>query len=268
MPFIDHDGTPIYHETSGTGEPLLLLSGLGGGTWSWYGQVPFFQTRYQTITIDNRGAGKSGMPPGPYRMDQFAGDALAVLDHLAVRRAAVMGLSMGGMIAQELVLAAPDRVQALVLGCTHCGGERRLPPDPKTLAAFVDNRGLSSEQIIAKNLPFFFSRGCFERRPEVIETYRRIQVASPEQPEPAFAAQLEAIRTFDAGSRLDRIQVPTLVIAGTEDQLVPFENARILAAAIAGARLVSLPGAGHAIHAECGDQLNQLALAFFESMAQ
>jgi 3-oxoadipate enol-lactonase len=268
MPFVELETLSLYYELSGSGEPLLLISGLGGGTWSWYGQLPFLQKRFQIITSDNRGAGRSSIPQGPYRMAQFASDALAVLDHLGIERVFVLGLSMGGMIAQELVLMAPQRVRALILGCTHCGGERRIPPDPDTLAAFVNNEGLNQEQIITKNLPFFFSRGCFEQHPDVIEEYRKIQVAAPIQPECAFVAQLQAISTFDCSTRVNRIKVPTLVISGTEDQLVPLENARILAAEIPGARLEILEHAGHALHAECRDRLNQLTVEFFESAAK
>lgn len=268
MAILENDTISIYHEVRGNGDPLILVSGLGGGTWSWYGQVPVLQDQFKVITVDNRGAGRSGMPPGPYRMSQFAADALAVLDHLEIEQAFVLGLSMGGMIAQELTLMAPDRVRALILGCTHCGGGLRIAPDPKTLAAFVNNEGLSPEQIIEKNLPFFFSHNCFEQRPQVVEAYRRVQVASPVQPEHAFTAQLEAIRSFDCSSRLAGIVVPTLVVAGTEDVLVPFENGRILAAQIPDARLLTMEGAGHALHAECCDELNRLTVDFFAQASQ
>jgi len=263
MPFCKCQEIEVYYETDGEGEALGLVSGLSGGSWSWYEQVPFFKNHFRTVTFDNRGAGRSSMPAGPYSIKQLAKDALCLLDHLAIDKTFLLGLSMGGMIAQELVLLAPDRIQAVVLGCTHCGGDLRIPPSPKVLETFMNNAGLSHEQIVDKNLPFFFSESCRKNRSQVIEAYRKAQLETPLQPEHAFHAQLQAIGTFGCCDRLSQIHVPTLIITGSDDVLVPAANARILAGHIPHAELVEIPGAGHAIHAECREQLNELSLAFF-----
>lgn len=264
MPFCRCETVRIYFEVHGEGMPLLLISGLSGGVSSWYGQVPFFAERYRTIVFDNRGAGRSDMPPGPYTMRQLAEDALCVLDHLAVERALVMGLSMGGMIAQELALLAPSRIMALALGCTHHGGERRIGPSREVMATLLNNEGLIQEQIVEKNLPIFLSRKFLEEHPGEVDAYRRAQLSTELQPEFAFQAQLAAIVGFDSRDRLGSLDVPTLIITGTEDLLVPRENAHLLAAAIPGAELVEIPGAGHALHAECRDRLNELVHRFFQ----
>jgi 3-oxoadipate enol-lactonase len=266
MPFCQCQEVRLHYEKIGRDTPLLLISGLSGGTWSWYGQVPYFQRYYQTITFDNRGAGQSGTPPGPYRMRQFAADIVCLLDCLDLQQVFVLGLSMGGMIAQQLALLAPDRVRAMVLGCTHCGGERRIPPAAEVLARFVDNEGLTQEQIIDKNIPFFFSSGCLKTRPDLVELYREAQLLAPLQPEAAFYAQFAAIQDFSCCGELPKMRIPTLVITGTEDLLVPAENARILARCISGAELVEIPGAGHALHAECPDQLNALVHDFLQRL--
>jgi 3-oxoadipate enol-lactonase len=263
MPFCETNDIRLYYEVTGDGPYLLLVSGIGGGTWSWFGQVPFFERRYRVITVDNRGVGQSSMPPPPYRMDQFAGDLLGLLDHLQVSETFVMGLSMGGMIAQELALLAGSRIRALVLGCTHCGGSERIPPKPEVLARFVNNDGLTIEQIVDKNLPFFFSARCRETQPERVATYRRVQIEAPLQPPHAFLGQVDAIRTFACCERLRGLTVPTLVVNGSEDVLVPPANAPILDGFIPSARMVEFPGAGHALHVECRDELNQLAHEFF-----
>ncbi|SMC16921.1 Pimeloyl-ACP methyl ester carboxylesterase [Desulfacinum hydrothermale DSM 13146] len=263
MAFCGTESGKIYYEVHGNGPPLLLVSGLGGGTWSWYGQVPYFSRRYTTIVFDNRGAGRSAMPPGPYTMGDFASDTLALLDHLGIDRCFLAGLSMGGMIAQETALLAPQRFQALALGCTHCGGTARIAPTPEVIARFTDNAGLSQEEIIEKNLPFFFSRRALEEKPDVVEAYKTAQLSVPLQPSEAFQAQLAAIQTFDCCDRLGSLSIPTLVVTGTEDVLVPPENARILAHRIPEALLVELEGAGHALHAECRDELNRLLDDFF-----
>ncbi len=262
MPMLQTPSVHIYYEVHGRGPDLLFVSGLGGGTWSWYGQVPFFKDRYRTIVFDNRGAGRSSMPPGPYRMEDFAADTLALLDHLGVERCFMVGLSMGGMIAQETALTAPHRFSAMVLGCTHCGGARKISPSADIIARFVDNAGLSLEEIVTKNLPFFFSRDAFLHRRDAVEEYRRVQIGVPLQPEHAFSAQLAAIQSFDAADRLKTLSVPTLVITGTEDVLVPPANAHVLAELLPDAALVELEGAGHAIHAECRDTLNELIHEF------
>jgi len=258
----------IYYEVHGEGPPLMLVSGLGGNTGSWYGQVPYFRNYYRTIIFDNRGSGRSSKPPGPYTMEQFAEDALQLLDHLQIREVLAMGLSMGGMICQELTILAPHRVTAVVLGCTHCGGSTRIPPSPHVLDAFINNTGLTQAQIIDKNIPFFFSEGCRANRPEVVATYREAQLQVPLPPDHAFRAQLGAISGFDCCERLSQVKTPALIIAGTEDLLVPPANARRLTHLLPHAQLIEIPGAGHALHAECRDEINALAHDFFQSRLQ
>jgi 3-oxoadipate enol-lactonase len=265
MPFCNCGDISLYYEIHGSGPPLLLLSGLSGGTWSWFGQVPYLSDHYRVVIFDNRGAGRSSIPAGPYRMVEFAKDALCLLDHLEIERAFLLGLSMGGMIAQELVLQAHGRFMALVLGCTHSGGPTRFGPAAYAMKTLTDNGGLTQEQIVDKNLPLFLSEECLKNRPEVVAAYRKAQLTPELQPEKAFQAQFAAIAGFDCSQRLGRIKTPTLIITGSRDILVPRENAYFLVQHIPGAQLEEIPGAGHALHAECADQLNDLAHRFFQS---
>jgi pimeloyl-ACP methyl ester carboxylesterase len=170
---------------------------------------------------------------------------------------------MGGMIAQELAVLAPDRVRALFLGCTHCGGGTKIPPPPDAMRLLVANDELTQRQIIEKNLPLFFSADFLKTRPEAIGEYIEAQLQAPLQPGHAFSAQLAAIRTLDLCDRLHRVSMPTLIVTGTEDVLIPPGNARLLAERIPHSSVVELPGAGHAIHVERRDMLNDLALDFF-----
>lgn len=264
MPFCRCEAVTLYYEVHGEGPPLLLVAGLGGGSWSWYGQVPFFKKRYRTIVFDNRGAGRSSIPAGPYRMAQLAGDARCLLDHLEIDTTYVLGLSMGGMIVQELALVIPRRLQAMFLGCTHAGGASMKPPTRVVMDILINNAGLTQQQVLDKNAPIFFSETCRERQPDVIAAYNRAQLSAPPQPAEAFHAQLAAIRTFDVSARIGQLEIPTMVVTGSEDVLIPPANASTLAELLPRAEAVVIPGAGHALHAECRDRLNHLADGFFQ----
>ncbi|MFP5212138.1 MAG: alpha/beta fold hydrolase [Acidobacteriota bacterium] len=263
MPYCHCDDIDLYYETESDGEPLLLISGLGGGTWSWYGQIPYFRDRYRVVTFDNRGAGRSGMPEGPYSIKGMAADALCLLDHLKLDRVYLFALSMGGMIAQELALLAPGRIRAMALGCTDCGGPSRIPPESSVYASLMNNEGLNREAVVRKNLPLFFSKPFLESRPDAIDAYCSAQIQGNPQPEHAFKAQMAAIVAFDCCSRLPGLRTPTLIVAGGCDVLIPPQNARLIAGLIPGAELVEIPDAGHALHAECRDVLNETAHEFF-----
>jgi pimeloyl-ACP methyl ester carboxylesterase len=264
MPYCQCLDVRLYYEVHGRGPDLLLISGLGGGAWSWFAQVPFLKNYYRTIIFDNRGAGRSDMPPGPYRMEQFAADALCLLDHLEVDRALVVGASMGGMIAQALALTAPERLRALVFVCTHCGPPERTPPAPGVLQGLTQNQGLTQAEIVDKDLPFLFSARFLESQPEALKAYRQAQLSPPPQPDYAFQAQLAAIQAFSCCPRLSQVALPTLVVTGTGDVVVPPANARLLAGLLPRAELVELPGAGHAVTVECADEFNALAHEFLQ----
>ena len=259
------DDVALYYEIHGEGEwPLLLLSGLGGGAWSWTGQLPYLSQYYRTIVFDNRGAGRSDAPPGPWSMERFARDALNLLDFLQVEQTFAMGLSMGGMIAQELALMQPERIRAMILGSTHCGGDIRIPPEPGVVELLLSDDDLSQEESLRKKLPLFLSNACLTHRPQVAEAYVQSQLAVPKQSREAFLAQLEAIAGFNACERLPGLNLPVLIVAGSNDILVPRENAYILAEILQTPDLVVIPGAGHALHAECADALCSLADNFFQ----
>jgi pimeloyl-ACP methyl ester carboxylesterase len=241
----------IHWESYGQGDPLLLISGVSGGTWSWEEETAAWSPHLRVIVFDNMGAGRSSMPDRPYSIDEMADHAAGVLETAGEERAQVVGLSMGGMIAQELALRHPDQVAGLVLGCTHCGGSARIPPSAEVIARFADNAGLSPEQIVDKNLTLLVTPGFLERMPGRLRRYRERQIHAPFQPDYALQRQLEAIGRFDACSRIGKIQAPTLVLTGGRDLLVPPENGRMLAREIPGAREQCFTEAGHLIHLEC-----------------
>lgn len=267
MPYCQGEDGRIYYEEEGSGFPLLLISGLGEGTWLWYEQRPFFREYYRVITFDNRGSGKSDAPEGPYTMRQLAADALRLLDALDIRETFVVGFSMGGMIALELSLMAPERVRSLVLVSSHCGGELSVQPAPETLDVFLVNGGMTREEILRKNLPVVFSEETLAHKPEVVEAYVAAQLGAERQPPGAFRWQIAAILEYDCSDRVTSLATPILLIAGSRDLLTPRENVYLMAETLPRPRVVMIPGGGHAIHLEHPDWVNEIIDSFLQEHA-
>ena len=259
MPYTDAPGFRMYYEEHGSGFPLLLINGLGSDLLEWLHQIPAFETRFRVLAFDNRGTGRTGVPPGPYTTGQMADDAAALLGALGIHRAHVLGVSLGGMIAQEVALRHPDRVDGLVLGCTGPGGELSLRPSPEAMAAFALAKGEDPEAELRRMLPFLYSDACIHERPEEIEGFLRRRLDHPTPPE-GYQAQLAAAVSHDASSRLEKVRARTLVITGDTDRLVNWENSLRIAGRIPGATLVVLPGAPHRLFAETAAAFNREVL--------
>ena len=263
MPFTDAPGFRMAYEVRGTGFPLLLISGLGSDRGEWLCQVPAFAKRFRVIAFDNRGSGESGSPPGPYTTAGMADDAKALFSFLGVERAHVVGVSLGGMIAQEFALRHPDRVERLVLACTAPGGDVSARPSTEALAAFARASGGDREAELRRTIPFLYTDRLRRERPREIEAFIARRLSAPSSPE-GYAAQLSAAVGHSAGDRLKGIRSPTLVIAGTADLLVPPVNSERIAQRIPGAKLVLLPGAPHRLFAENAEEFNREVLGFLE----
>lgn len=261
MPFTDAPGFRMYYEVHGSGFPLLLINGLGSDHLEWGGQLPSFVPAFRVVVFDNRGAGRSGAPPGPWTTAGMADDAAALLSDLGIARAHVLGVSFGGMIAQELALRHPSRVERLVLSCTAPGGTLSERPSPEALAAFVRTPGGDPEEDLRRSIPFLYTEAFARERRDEVEAFIRRRLASPGSAE-GHAAQLSAAVAHAAGERLSGITAPTLVIAGTADRLVPKVNSERIAALIPGAALVLVPGAPHRLFAENADAFNREVLSF------
>ena len=261
MPHTEAPGFRMEYETAGGGEPLLLINGLGSDRSEWLFQLPAFAERFLVVTFDNRGCGGSDVPPGPYTTARMADDAAALLEHLGAGPANILGVSLGGMIAQEVALRHPHRVRKLVLACTAPGGEGSLRPAPEVLGAFVHSPGCDPEEEIRRVLPFLYTEEYRRSRPEEIEAFVRRRLAKPVSAE-GHAAQLAAAVGHSAWDRLGSVGVPTLVVTGDGDRVVPPENSRRIAQRIPGAKLVLLPGAPHRLFAENAEAFNREVLSF------
>lgn len=247
---VDVNGLEIYYREYDPGdrsrEPLLLIMGLSGNA-DWWG-ARFLQTlaeRFHVVAFDNRGAGRSGKPPGPYSIAQMADDAAGLMDHLGWPSAHVLGMSMGGMIAQELALRHPDRVRKLVLMVTNCGGKEQVMATPEVLQMlYAPTEGMSAEVVARFTLYLSYPQPYIDANPEIMEETVQDMIKAP-IPYRCFQAQLEAAVRWSSFPRLKEIDKETLIITGSEDILIPPENSRILAREIPSARLVEFPGGGH-----------------------
>jgi 3-oxoadipate enol-lactonase len=228
----------IAWKERGTGSPVLLIQGLGYGGWGWDPVAPGLADQHRVLSFDNRGIGESDKPPGPYSTAELATDALQVLDEAGVERAHVVGASLGGMVAQELAGAAPERVDRLVLCCTTPGGPEAVPMPEVTVRLFQEASTLAPETAMRR-----FVENALGTPPsaELVDDLYARRVASP--PDPAgWQAQVAAATSFP-GARA--IAAPTLVLHGTADNVVDHRNAELLAASIPGSRVELFPGAGH-----------------------
>lgn len=263
MPVARNGAVRLSWREEGQGEPLLLIMGLSASARAWHRLLPHVAPRRRTIVFDNRGTGDSSAVRGPLRMADMAGDAVAVLDAAGVRSADVMGVSMGGMIAQHLALEHRDRVRSLILGCTTPGGVRGAPPW-RLLAASALRPLVGPARTWELVAPALFSASTRRERPERVAEELEIRVADATDPRTTFA-QMAAVARHDTRSRLAELAgLPVTVLHGDEDALVPCEHGRELAAAIPGAEFVMLAGCGHLMTTDDEDATSRAVLGHLE----
>ena len=265
MPVVDRGDARIWWEADGEGEPLLLIMGLGYSADMWWRLLPELTPRFKVIRFDNRGVGRTGVPAGPYPIPTMAADALAVLDAAGESSAHVLGVSMGGFIAQEVVLSAPERVRSLILGCTATGGPEMVAAEPAAMEMAASRATMAPEEAAEVAIPFVYAKGTPR---SVIDEDFEVRLQLPTTPE-GYANQLAGVVAWGAqegvgAARLSAIDVPTLILQGDEDRLVNPDNAPVLAGAIPGAELVVLEGASHIFFSDQPEAAAKAITAFLE----
>lgn len=235
--------TRLHVEREGAGEPLLWITGFAISSEIFTPVLHHYTTGFDCIRYDSRAAGRSHVPWWPTSVPELAADAVRLLDALGVDSAHVYGLSMGGMVAQEVALRFPDRVRALVLGGTWHGGPRVALPSPRVAAALT-SRGAPARvraELVGRAL---FSERFRGEHPALVRRHLAALAAHPATAR-GLVAHLTAATWHDTRARLHRITAPTLVLHGGADELVPVRNAHLLAARIPDATLEVVPGVGH-----------------------
>lgn len=280
------NGIDLYYEIHGSGEPLLLIEGLGYSAWMWYKQIPVFSRRYQVILFDNRGAGNTDKPDSEYSIEIMADDASGLLRTLGIGQAHVLGISLGGFIAQELALRHPDLVKSLSLVSTNSGpGKRALRNSQhmngifklwgilpgtfemggKASVPLGFEYGITREDRIRYGLSLAFTPDYYRQNPEEIDRIVSWRLENP-QPGYAWTRQLMAGMNFDSSERARDIHAPALVINGAEDRIVTPESARELARIIPDSRYVEIEGSGHLLFIERSDEFNEIVMGFLDEV--
>ncbi|MGD8406862.1 MAG: alpha/beta fold hydrolase, partial [Anaerolineales bacterium] len=248
MPKVKSNGIQIYYEIHGNGKALVLISGIGYPLWQWHKMVPYLAGHFQVITFDNRGVGQSDKPAGPYTAQLLAADTAGLLDALGIEKAVIMGHSMGGFIAQAMALDFPEKVSELILCSTNFGGPNHVPVTPEAFAVLSDT---TSDPLtrFTNGLKVSTAPGWADAHPEVVKEWVDWRVANPVEPAPYQAqmaiglALISEEATFE--NKLPQISVPTLILFGAYDKVVPPENAELLQKQIWGSQITIIPDAGH-----------------------
>lgn len=253
----------LWYARSGSGEPLLLITGFTISSAIFDPIVGLYEDEFDCIRYDHRGSGRSAAPPWPTSMPELAGDAVRLLDALGIDSAHVYGLSMGGMVAQEMAIRFPDRVRGLVLGCSTAGGPRAFRPTVREWQALL---GAMAGGLREEGRPWLagalFSPEFRRDHPDRVRELLRFFAAHRAPPHGATSHLLASVY-HDTVSRLHLIEAPTLVLHGERDAMAPIANARLIAGRIPNAELRIVPGAGHAYGLEAPEESHELFMDWF-----
>lgn len=264
---VQANGQQLYYEVHGDGPPLVLLMGIGYDSSLWtLAQVPALSPQFQVVLLDNRDAGRSSRANHPYRIADMADDVAGLLDALGAQRTHLLGLSMGGLIAQEFALRHPDRLDRLVLTGTGAAPARNAV-DPIEIWSWVRSNDPTGEVFGRQQLVSLFST-AFLRNPDAVRDTAEMLASNPHPMDAeAYARQAHAYLQVDSLDRLGAITAPTLVIVGEQDLLTPPWIAREVADAIPGARFEVIRGDGssHVVPIERPDDFNRLVSNFLTS---
>jgi len=258
MPKVKVKDIQMYYDIRGEGFPLLLIMGFLGNAdcWDPLYFIPKLSEHFKLILFDNRGAGRTDVSNKEYSIKLFADDAAGLMDALGIKRAHVLGISMGGMIAQEFALNHSEKVEKLVLASTFCGGEKAVPIPGEAAQVVMDisatlaEKGNWDEKITRKLMPLLFTQEFMEENPGLVDVAVQLFLTAP-TPLEALTRQVEAIiLSFDAGARLPQIRAPTLILAGKKDRYIPSENAEIMAKLIPNSKIAYFKNSAHMLQEE------------------
>jgi pimeloyl-ACP methyl ester carboxylesterase len=268
MPKAKVNGININYKVQGKGEPLVLIMGYSGNQDAWVFQTRLFKKHYRVITFDNRGIGKTDKPDGPYSSKMMANDTVGLMDYLGIKKAHVLGVSMGGMIAQALAINYPERVNKLILGCTFAGreGSSSMAPEfPKKLGYSEDYTDDDARNIpILKLVDTLYSL-AFNRPLFRIIFIPIGMIQARLNGKMGLLGQLEVVLGHDTIKNLTAVKAPTLVINGTKDRVIKPSSSEVMAKMISNAKLVQIDGGSHMFNMEMSGRFNKEVLDFLKA---
>ena len=265
MPIAEANGQRLYYEEHGEGDPLLCVMGLGADHTAWVLNVPEWSQSRRVVVFDNRDVGESSYAEAPYEVSDMAADALALADELGLESFDLVGLSLGGAIAQELALSAPERVRTLTLAVTYGGNGGWGVQRAKVFREFF--AGMSREARVEFLMALVYSEIVFDNE-AFVSAARETMLAHPHpQSNEAFIRQLDAGARHETRDRLGDLRMPVHVIGAHRDIMVPAHKSPELARLIPGAKLTMLD-AGHACNVELAQDFNAAVLEFIAENAQ
>lgn len=249
MPTVKVNDIQIAYEIHGSGSPLVLISGVGYGAWFWNKIVPGLAEHYQVITFDNRGAGGSEKPAGPYSVSMMATDTASLLDALEIKGAFVMGHSLGGFIAQELIVTRPELVSKLILASTNYGGQHVIPITPEAMEVLTNRQGDPLE-LVKRGITIACAPGFVDHQMALVQELINYRFTNPVPPvqyqaQVMAGAGMATLTDEQVTQRMQSIRVPTLILFGEFDLVVPPGNANLMAVKISDAQIKIIPGCGH-----------------------
>jgi pimeloyl-ACP methyl ester carboxylesterase len=261
MPKVSVNGLQLYYEIEGDGAPLVLIPGFAAGRWIWFKQTAELSRRFRVIIFDPRGIAASDKPEGAQTIALLADDVAHLLQTIGIESAHIVGASFGGFVAQEFALEYPAMTRKLVLCCTSFGGPNHVAPAPETLMALASTKGLNTEERMRANLLLAFTPEYVQTQVSEVDHIVHLR-ATNEVPEHIYSSQLQAAVSFNAESRVQQINTPTLVLSGDMDVIVPVQNSRNLAAKIPGAKLQIVEGGSHTFFIEQAAEFNHVLSDF------
>ena len=260
MPIVTTDAGPLYYEESGAGPPLVFLPGLGGDVRAFSVIARHLSMKYRVFVFDPRDAGRSVVVTSPYTTADMALDVLQALERLAVGSVHLVGHSLGGLIAQEAALQRPDMIASLVLACSHAGADDWRKA---VIQAWISmRRRFSPAEFSAMTLPLLVARSFYKNHAQIEGLIRFAERNEWPQDAEAFVRQAKAASAHDLREQLDRIQSPTLVVAGAEDLVNPLSVATELSTLLPSSSLVVIDKAGHMPHIERGPEFREVVSTF------
>ena len=269
MPLADVNGIRLYYQTHGQGEALVLIPGLGAGHQAWFRQLPAFRKHFRVITYDPRSIGRSDRPRQPYGFRTLADDIVGLMDCLAVKRAHIVGQSLGGAVAQEVAIDYPDRVLKLVLVSSAIAGGDDNSVNPASMETLgiggegqqIDFSKLNTRKTMSALIGVSFNKALYRKAMQFLSRF----FVKPEMFD-GLSDQLRAISGYNTFDRLHLIKARTLVITGAEDRIVSPRSSEKLASNIPDARLVMVKGGSHGFNVEMTSRFNREVLEFLKPL--